>query len=94
MAGVINLDGKESQVESPESSARQFNKQPEIKETKGNETEKIWKRLPLLPNKINNNNILDDIDKGELHLSHRYLNLVYTRQVNSLFAHADWLARR
>ena len=68
MAGVINLDRKEGQVESPESLARQFSKQSEIKETKGNETEKILKGLPLLPNKINNNNILDYIDKGELHL--------------------------
>ena len=77
MAGVINSDREEGQVESPESSARQFSKQSEIEETKGIETEKIWKRLSLPPNKINNNNniinnnsnnnIMDALDKGEFH---------------------------
>ena len=70
MAGVINFDRTEGQVEYPESSARQCSKQSEIKETKGDETEKIWKRLSLPPNKINNNNnILDVLDKGELHFN-------------------------
>ena len=83
MAGVINSDREGGQVESPESSARQFSKQSEMEETKGIETEKIWKRLSLPPNKINNNNnnkinnnknnnnsnnnIMDALDKGEFH---------------------------
>ena len=65
MASFINLDRTEGQVESPESSARQFSRYLVIKETKGNETEKNW--LPLLPNKISNN-ITDVLEKGELHL--------------------------
>ena len=66
MAGV-NWDRTKDHVERPESSVGQFCQQSEIRETKGNEAENIYKKLSRPPDKINNNNNLDVLGKGESH---------------------------
>ena len=73
MAG-LGRDRTVGQVESAESSARQFGEQSEIRETKANETENILKRHSLHPNKIYTH--LVDIDKGEIQLLRSSIDII------------------